>query len=64
MVRTLPVIEEGENLEKGSTSQKKEEEHHSETPRHSAAYEKELREIQGQLPREIRDFADVFCTED
>lgn len=64
MVRTLPVIEEEENPGKGSTSQKKKEEHHSETPRCSAAYEKELREIQGQLPREIRDFADVFCTED
>ena len=32
--------------------------------KHSAAYYKELQEIREELPEEIKDFADVFCSED
>jgi hypothetical protein len=48
-VKILPTIEEEEtNL----------------TDKHSEEYMKELREIQGRLPDEIKEFADVFCSED
>jgi ferritin-like protein len=48
-VRTLPTIKE----EDPNTDEK-----------HSAAYYKELQEIRKELPEEIKDFADVFCSED
>ena len=31
---------------------------------HSKAYVEELRKIQKELPEEIKDFADIFCSED
>jgi hypothetical protein len=31
---------------------------------HSEEYWKQLEEIKGKLPTEIKDFADVFCSED
>ena len=49
LVRTLPTIKE----EDPNTDEK-----------HSAAYYKELQEIRKELPEEIKDFADVFCSED
>ena len=48
-VKVLPTIEEEElNM----------------TDKHSEAYHEELREIREKLPDEIKDFADVFCSED
>jgi hypothetical protein len=34
------------------------------TEGHSKEYWKQLEEIKGKLPTEIKDFADVFCSED
>jgi ferritin-like protein len=35
-----------------------------ETKHHSKAYLNELEEIKGKLPKEIKDFADVFSSEE
>lgn len=48
-VKVLPTIEE----EDSDTANK-----------HSEAYNKELQDIRERLPDEIKDFADVFCSED
>ena len=40
-----------------------EEENPSTHEKQSAAYYRELREIREELPEEIKDFADVFCSE-
>jgi ferritin-like protein len=48
-VEVLPTIEE----EDSNTADK-----------HSKAYNKELQEIREGLPDEIKDFADIFCSED
>ena len=49
LVKILPTIKE----EQPDTDEK-----------HSAAYHQELQKIREELPVEIKDFADVFCSED
>ena len=48
-VKVLPTIEEEDS---------------NTTDKHSEAYNKELQDIRERLPDEIKDFADVFCSED
>ena len=62
IVKILPVIEE--ELEEDLRKSKLEKEQPNTTAKHSAAYDKELQNIQRELPEEIKDFADVFCSED
>jgi hypothetical protein len=49
IVRTLPTIRE---------------EHPNTDEKHSATYYNELQKLQKELPKEVKDFADVFSTED
>jgi hypothetical protein len=62
MVKILPTIKEESNDNTLIKDQK--EGQSNDTMKHSAAYNKELQDIQGKLPEEIKDFADVFCSED
>jgi hypothetical protein len=64
IVRTLPTIKEERASKDNDQTQELEGRIVNEAPGHSPAYEKEIQEIRKQLPDQVKDFADVFCSED
>jgi chaperonin cofactor prefoldin len=62
MVRVLPTIEEDQ--EEVTPRMDERNERPEKQVKHSAAYFQELKDIQSKLPAEVKEFADVFCTED